>query len=164
MFDSISLCSSIRGEVVFPHPLGKPLLSTSVSNRGRPGWQPPWGYVKTYLMGPTFHFEDNCEKVVKLKLGSIFGTGSSPELGKPGLPEGEDAITAEARFDHTQRLVSPPSPLHWTLHSTHVSIALHCTRYLHWAALHWDIIAHKYLGLQSPLHTHCIKKSALGYY
>ena len=83
--------------------------------------------LKTYILGPTFHFEDICEKVVKLKLGSIFGTGSSPELGKPGLPEGGDAITAEARFDHTQRLVSPPSPLHCTrilLHTkTPVSIA-----------------------------------------
>ena len=79
---------------------------------------------------------------MKLKLGSIFGTGSSPELGKPGLPEGEDAITAEARFDHTQRLVSPPSPLH-------------CT------AQHWDIIAHEDSGLQSPLHAHCIKRSVL---
>ena len=71
---------------------------------------------------------------MKLKLGSIFGTGSSPELGKPGLPEGGDAITAEARFDHTQRLVSLPSPLH-------------CT------ALNLDIIAHEDSGLQSPLHS-----------
>ena len=75
------------------------------------------------MMGQTFHFEDNCPKVVKLKLGSIFGTGSSPELGKPGLPEGGDAITAEARFDHTQRLVSPPSPLHCT--ALGISIGLH---------------------------------------
>ena len=86
-------------------------------------------------MGPTFHLEDNCEKVVKLKLGSIFGTGSSPELGKPGLPEGEDAITAEARFDHTQRLVSLPSPMHCG------ALLYHCTGLM--SPQHWDFIKHE---------------------
>ena len=93
----------------------------------------------TYIMGPTFHFEDNCEKVVKLKLGSIFGTGSSPELGKPGLPEGGDAITAEARFDHTQRLVSPDCTVEisYTVTqrlvspvSTALCLSWHCTEYI----------------------------------
>ena len=62
--------------------------------------------------------------------------------------------------------------LHCTGHCTAL-MSLHCTGdiiahkgsclpLLHCTALHWDIIAHKDLGLQSPLHAHCTKRSALG--